>query len=208
MFEFENRFKCIGVIFIALVIVGLSLSIPKESIGSPKSENDATDFRKAKWGISKDEVKRLEKIEIIAESEEVLGYLGEVAGLKTLVIFEFGEDKLVSGYYFIEEKHTAKMNYIIDHNRIRELLIKKYGPPIHEYEKWIDNFYKDRRDKWGQAISEGHLMLGAEWETETTKIVIVLSGDNFELKNTIKYLSKAFAPLIDKKEQEEALDGL
>lgn len=37
------------------------------------------------------------------------------------------------------------------------------------------------------AVSVGHLAYGASWETSTTKVSLVLSGDNYKIKLVLSY---------------------
>jgi len=50
--------------------------------------------------------------------------------------------------------------------------------------------YKDDPQDWGMAVSAGHMIKYAKWETNTTNISIIMTGDNYEITTMVGYESK------------------
>lgn len=165
-------------------------------------------FRKAEWGMSKDQVKKIENIKISQENEEMIAYKGELSTFDVLILYVFTKDKLVRGIYGITESHMNKTDHISDYSILKELLNKKYGEPTQDTKHWKKDLYRDDPQEWGLAISVGHLTLFTAWETENTEITMALTGDNFKITHKVQYQSKALGGLEDKAKEEEALDDL
>ena len=107
-------------------------------------------FRNAKWGMTQDEVQRIEKNRLVDSSskEEVLRqifktqdsdsfllYEGDVGGVSCTIVYSFCENgQLKEGGYLLTENYyenpqgwnTAQKNY----KRIKHLLREKYGTAI------------------------------------------------------------------------------
>jgi len=56
----------------------------------------------------------------------------------------------------------------------------------------------------GLAISIGDLAYGALWETSTTKIDLMLSGDNYKIKLILSYISKELEEWVKQTKEKEA----
>ena len=88
-------------------------------------------------------------------------------------------------------------------------LTKKYGKPKMDFPGvWKNDLYKDDKSEWGFAVSLGHLAYGASWETSTTKIEIMLSGDNYKINLILSYFSKELEEWVKQTEEKEALKDL
>ncbi|GAH24772.1 unnamed protein product [marine sediment metagenome] len=58
------------------------------------------------------------------------------------------------------------------------------------------------------AISAGHLVYGSSWETSTTKIELMLWGDNYKINLTLFYTSKELEEWVKRIKEKEALKDL
>jgi len=151
-------------------------------VSSLCSATEEYDFRKTTWGMTKEEVKQIEG-EPPYETENELGYLDTVAGMKCVVFYTFENGKLTKGAYRFLVKHSNRNLYIDDYEIIKGLLTKKYGKPKYDRKIWKGGeYYKDEPDEWGFAISAGYLQLLAGWETEDTRILLFQKGDNYGIK--------------------------
>jgi len=156
------------------------------------SGNEKYDFRKTNWGMSKEQVKATEDKKPDIESEGMLAYEGTISGKNFVYIYFFSEDKLhtTSGSISTGE-HTNKNLYIGDYEELKETLTKKYGKPTLDKVTWKNDLYKNDEQDWGTAISIGHLVYVASWETSTTKIDLHLKGDdNYRINLILVYKSK------------------
>ena len=157
---------------------------------------DSFDFRQTKWGMSKEEVISSEEKKPDAAIKNIILYNDIAAiNLKCTLGYEFADDNLtMAGYHFTTE-HSNDNDHIDDFKRIKELLIKKYGTPKIDNETWQNDTYMHNPQLCGFAISSGHLIYSAVWETENTEIYLMLFGKNYIISHSLNYFSKAFKEL-------------
>ena len=63
-------------------------------------------------------------------------------------------------------------------------------------------------EDWGTAVAIGHLSQYTIWKLEDTQLILLLTGDNYEISLGIDYASLKFGILEEKKNEEKALDDL
>jgi len=67
--------------------------------------------------------------------------------------------------------------------------------------------YKDDYQRWGFAVSIGHLGYYAMWKTLQTSIVILLQGDNYDITLGIEYMSEELKELEEREKEKELLEN-
>ena len=173
------------------------------------AEGAKYDFRKTNWGMSKEQVKATEDKKPGFETDTKLGYEVKIGRYKFACMYSFLENKLYESGYIFTGKHTNKNLYIDDYEELKETLTKKYGKPKMDIPGlWKNDLYKDDKSHWGIAISVGHLVYGASWETSTTKIELMLWGDNYKINLTLFYTSKELEEWVKRIKEKEALKDL
>lgn len=112
------------------------------------------DFRKTKWGMSKEEVKESENFiffndkklnEFEAERygfDEHVVFRGGVNGKEVRVVYCFKNNLLVNTTQLFVEQYEDKSIYFKEYEYYKNLLIKKYGKPIVDEEIWQSRKYK------------------------------------------------------------------
>jgi hypothetical protein len=168
----------------------------------------ANDFRKAKWGMTKAQVKASESLTATKDMGETILYTGTLASFDVVVGYIFAGSKLVRAAYLVTEEHTNKTDHISDYNSLKELLVKKYGEPAEDKSYWKQDLYRDDPQHWGMALSMGHLVYYTKWETDRTAITMMLTGDNFEISHKIEYRSKNLGALEEKEKEAAAIGDL
>lgn len=182
----------------------------EEEIIPPKIES-TTGFRQALWGMSKEEVNKIETSEFLKEDKgggdfaglEMLIYKTEIGTLDAFIVYYFAKNLLTRARYLIMEDHTNKNLYLEDFKSIKSQLTSKYGNPERDDSIWSDDLYKDNPSDYGMAISVGHLMYVAEWYPPETEIQLLLKGDNYEINLWVEYTSDALRE-FDEKVREKA----
>ncbi len=167
----------------------------------------AQDFRQANWGMSKEEVRAIESAEPDYESEDGLGYDVTIDGKNFLCLYAFLEDKLYQAGYHYVDTHVNDNNYIVNFEELKELLIQKYGKPKVDEIIWKNDLFKDDIQHWGMAICMGHLEYYTAWENESTRTLIKLYGDNYEISMIIGYYSKQLEDWADNIQNKQALQN-
>jgi len=165
------------------------------------------DFRKVKWGMSKQEVLASETIKPAAQFEEGITYLTKVLNKHVGVVYRFVQNKLFSGGYILDEEHSNYNDFINDYKDFKKILTKKYGQPNYDRVFWYNDLHKDAYKNWGLAVSIGHLEYISRWDTASTRILCSLKGDNFKIGCIVDYNSKALMPLEIKQKEKKALDA-
>ena len=132
-----------------------------------------------------------------------LAYSVEVANLEAYAVYSFIDDTLVSAGYVFTEEHSNDNMSIKDFEKVKSILLRKYGQPSEDVLRWSNDLYKDQEDYYGFAISAGHLTMIATWHAERTAISLALSGDNYEISHAVLYESTAHADLKERKKQQE-----
>ena len=156
--------------------------------------------------MTKEQAEDTEKGKIIYDTEEILIYEGRLAGLACDIIYIFIERKLVRTKYLITEEHSNKNDYVSDYDSLKESLTKKYGQPIIDKRYWKHDLYKDDYQRWGFAVSIGHLSYYAMWKTLQTSIVLALYGDNYDITLVIEYKSEELKELEEREKEKELLE--
>ena len=177
----------------------------KESFSSGIQESSSVastiedpDFRNVKWGMSKEEVKRYAQEELTEADEGFINIETELLEKKVALLYQFNDkDQLYQAAYSSLEEHTNKNLYLEDYEQFKESLIEKYGQPSEDEEFWRSNLYRDNPGDYGMAVAVGDLVKRTTWETDNTKIVLGITGDNFEIGVVIVYFSKEITPPTD-----------
>lgn len=150
--------------------------------------------RNAKFGDSREIIKRYETAEILdetAEDEELgLFYLDNVDGEDAYICYLFNEDdKLASISYMFIENHTDHSIYISTFDNITEKITKKYGEPKVEKGK---GYLYDNCSNEAEALNIGQVKYRNTWETDDMSIVMYLAKDNYKISFILQYSSKIY----------------
>ena len=169
---------------------------------------NAQDFRDVSWGASKAEVRAAESTEELGEEEGRLYFESEVGGKTAGIVYDFLSDgRLAQAYYIFNEEHSNKNDYIDDFNEIEEILKRVYGPPDFDNINWKDDLYQDDPSEYGFAVSIGHVVYGASYNTETTAISHILTGNNYEITHITRYDSIELQDDVEQQQQESEDDA-
>lgn len=186
--------------FLSFVIFMLFLPI----ISNAKEK----DFRKANWGMSKQEVIKMEGKKPDHTKNNAMAYRDTVAGFTCFAGYGFIENKLTRGFYSFIHEHSNSTDFIGDYEKLKELLTKKYGAPVEDEVWWKNDLYRSDPQHWGMAIEVGHLVYYAVWKTEDTEIELNLFGENFHTSLRIDYTAKQFENLEKGEREKKELDAL
>ena len=183
-----------------IIMLVFSLFILNNGTTCLAEENDSQsvqyDFKKFCWGDTKEKVI---SVEGTPKSEEqmkginasFIAYKTNAVGLDVLLAYSFCEEGLYAVVYASMEEHSNDSLYIDDYNSFKSALEKKYGEPAIDKEIWQDDrkeeYYKKRK---GDALSYGYLSYYTVFFTDTTRIEMKMSSDNYKITTTIAYASK------------------
>ena len=165
-----------------------------EPTADPTPNSLPTDVRNARWGMTKDEVKAVEKENIIDEEETDILFNGRVSNKDCNILYSFNDKgELYRVALLFEEAHTNPNRYISDYNTIKEGLIEKYGKPELPTDSFWDGgerLYKDNPSDYGMAVLMGYLQYLSTWDNKKTSISLSLRGVSRKANLIVTYESK------------------
>jgi hypothetical protein len=175
--------------------------IQQEGEEEETAVNAETNFRGSRWGMSKQQILRMEGYPDEQDSSsglDIIQYLQTVLNMDCMVGFVFAENKLVKAKYSFLTKHGDKNQYIQDYSKIRDILVEKYGKPETESALWQDNRYKNEPSNWGQALSLGYLKYDSTWQDSETEIHLGLNGGRDKIFLVVEYAGLDYRDLAQK----------
>ena len=140
------------------------------------------DFRDIRWGMTKEEVKKSETLELLNELkleaaevqsygfDKTIIYYDETA--KAQIHYAFLNDRLTSVLKLFVGQYEDKTLYIETYEMYKVILTKKYGSTIDDEEIWRNDINKG---KYASALDAGDLVFHASWENTRTRIDLCLS---------------------------------
>jgi hypothetical protein len=137
-----------------------------------------------------DEVIEIEGVPDYTELPGFIGYEREVVGIPTFTYFTFFQGTLVQGLYIFQKEYVNPQSHIRDYERVFDALTSVYGDPIFD-DREIDELYRNDVGQWGFAISAGRGSFSTAWQTESTRLVMNLAGENFKVSFFLQYSDRA-----------------
>ncbi|MBN1982270.1 MAG: hypothetical protein JW795_12120 [Chitinivibrionales bacterium] len=152
-----------------------------------------SDFRKASWEMTKTLVKRSEDIQLIFESADTLKYKYILNEMNCTIIYCFKNDKLIAARYVIEQDHINPSQFNQDYYLLKKYLSSQYGGAVSQQDNWKNDLYQADTSRWGFAVSIGFLTRSAAWKGKSSKIILLMNGENHQINLSINYSSLATA---------------
>ncbi len=149
--------------------------------------NRLFDVRMARWGMTKDDVRKSENRPPLADETNRLEYKLQLLGLDSRIVYTFLNGKLAGAEYLIEQDDVNPFRFYEDFQHLKEYLVSLYGDPVSDDKTWSNDIYKGDEGNWGFAISLGFLTCRTIWQNTTTQIALNQSGGNHMIKTNIEY---------------------
>ena len=160
-------------------------------LAEKKAKLDASLAEKEKIWLDKDKeqfIIRLEE-EVKEYKKNISRLYNAIANLKVQLTKEKKD---------LEKEYADKLSELREEkNKLGTLLAEKEA----EYANKLSLLEEQSR---GLAISIGDLAYGASWETSTTKIDLMLLGDNYKIKLILSYISKELEEWVKQTKEKEA----
>ena len=190
-FQFKaNRWRLMArLVTVTILLVGLQ-GVPAEA-GKKKDY----DLRRLRWGMDQEQILKAEKARLAYQDRNYLVYSTKVLDRQVALEFHMGRNQLYRAVYRLAEHYIMEANYLKDYNDFKTILTKKFGAADKDEMKWRKPHLKGDPSQWGVAVSIGDLSCQTVWETPRTRVVLQLTGGNYEVTCTIDYLSKDLAHL-------------
>jgi hypothetical protein len=153
----------------------------------------AFDVRKARWGMTREEVKKSEDLQLLSQGNDLLEYKFVLLGIKSKIRYRFVNSRLASAEYVIEQDDVNPSRFYDDFQELKKYLRGLYGMPVADEKTWLNDIYKGDEKNWGFAISLGFLSCKTSWQNATTKISLNQTGGNHLIKTNIEYGARSGA---------------
>ena len=161
------------------------------------------DFRHNNWGDASSQIKRMEVFKLtdgyinIDQPKGWLLYKGIYMGKNAKLEYKFLNNKLIGVEVHFEPNFNAAKEYIEDYLQLSLELYTLHGTPSIgytsiPYEWFSDEIEEDYGgdlsdiDEWSKALEKGLLDFQCEWETENTRITILLGFEKMYVAKNIK----------------------
>lgn len=160
----------------------------------------SADFRNTTWGMTKEQVKETENIEIVNENPDKISYIETVVNYPALLVYKFHDNKLIWGSYSFQQVNDNDEEYLKDFIKFEEVISSKYGKG-KKLDKWNNSDSEFKNDP-AMAVRAGDLIMWSSWETPTTLIKLIMYGykDKFNIDSyyfSRKYKNEAEKPIQD-----------
>jgi len=165
---------------------------------------DNFDLRYTRWGMTQEEViKSEEKMDPVEITDTMVKYKTQIMRNSVELHYVFVDNKLIGAIYNLEDNYLNSDHFRNTYTKFKNALVKKYGQPVEERTDWINDTYKDFRNKWGFALSLGHVQYASSWETRNTTIECSLKEENYYVLCLIEYWSIEYSQLLEEIKKEE-----
>ena len=147
----------------------------------------AFDVRKARWGMTREEVKKSENLQLLSDRKDLVEYKFMLLGIKSRIQYKFQDNRLASAEYVIEQDDVNPSRFYDDFKALKGFLRQLYNTPVSDEKVWTNDIYKADEKNWGFAISLGFLTCKTSWQNATTKIFLTQTGGNHMINTAIQY---------------------
>jgi hypothetical protein len=151
------------------------------------------DVRKVKWGMSRQEVEKIEKNlkKINNKSNSKLCYHATILDYAADLVYSFSKNKLdiLTTTFDITKDDGDKMDA---YNGIKESLIAKYGEPTRADTFWIDGELRQHLRSMNMGLVYELKSLYTIWENvnNRTNIILALDNNDFKVSIAVEYSSQ------------------
>lgn len=154
-------------------------TIQREGDESGNQAGSKKNFRNTRWGMNKAQVVRIEGSPNHHERSgglDIIQYPQKILNMDCMIGYVFAHNRLTKAKYSFLANYEDKNQYIHSYEKIRDILIQKYGKPEAEKALWQDKQYQDDRSNWGLALSQGHFEVSSHWKDSETEIQLRVYG--------------------------------
>jgi hypothetical protein len=132
-------------------------------------------FRRASWGMTKDEVRRTEDAKLVREKDDELGYVGSLLGRQSIIMYNFRDGVLVKGEEGIQISDDVPDSPVC--TKLLALLERKYGKPEMPDNQVGKSVPLRTRSGYGFPADSGALSSLANWQALEVEITLLYYED-------------------------------
>lgn len=163
---------------------------PSVTPGPQSKPAEDLDFRGTKWGMSMEEVKKIELKKPEVETDDSLTYTGRFKNLLTYYNFKFKDDKLYRAGVVYSTKQKSAADYMNTYQDTMKEIIAAYGEPVIDGEQKTSPDAVIDPDKKAEAVCKGDLMMAAQWNLPRSIVVLMMRGNGTDCLISLIYLDE------------------
>lgn len=152
---------------------------PEAVQATPDAPGDAAagkhNFRVPVWGMTMDEIVNVEGTNPKNRTEDKINYETFIGGHGVFIDYQFDKGKLVRESLIFPEVKEDKNDYIREFRDIKDKFSAQYGQPVIDSSKNLTGEDIPNAKK-GDAVCEGKLVYGAQWDLPGTTARLVLNS--------------------------------
>ena len=131
-----------------------------------------------------------------------------IGGMKALLGFVLTSNVVGQLHLLLLEEHSDESGHVSDFEKLRSLLVEKYGEPDSDRSNWRNPLFRSEPSKFGLAVAAGHVARAVEWELEDTSVRLSISGDNYKVRVGVTYASRELRDAMREDRKREKLQDL
>ena len=165
------------------------------------------DFRKARWGMNKSQIKSSEKIKPFFEDEGRITYKDKMFETDVSINYFFEDKKLIKSQYLFDGTFTKGEDYITYFRKIKKNIVEKYGKAYKDDSKELDIMEVSHYQNIVDLVQRGEQSYEIIWDEPTTTVTLSLIGKNTftPIRLFVAYNSKKLKEIDDNKEVKKSL---
>ena len=180
--------------FLVLILLSFFVAFPA------CAQDMVGDVRNFIWGVSKDDVKKFEKVILFEDVDNALFFIDDWDDVKILVGYEFQDDKLFRVSIDFQKPNYPDPAKAVEFYVTRELeLDKTLGVKGQQETIWNDYYYANMPNHFPLAVLNGHVELVTKWQTPRSNVTMRMKAEDFNYTHRITYESRVL-----KEERQEA----
>ena len=139
------------------------------------------------WGASMARVLAAQPGTVIVRTGERLITHDRLASLPVAVTYRFRDGGLDAVSVLNRARHADRNEYIDDCVRLRRGLAVRWGEPYTDERAWRNDLFRERRERWGDAVAAGHLVYRVAWRSGGTGVVMTLASERLQVSHEVVY---------------------
>ena len=177
-----------------LTIAGLLAFALPASATSAALPADGKDFRAARWGQSRQQIRQQESGAPILNEGPLLAYAATISGHPCQVVYLFHDDKLCMGFYQWSDTHEDLGPYFDDATARRAELTAVWGDPQIERWDWEDPMFAGDASLRAEALGLGLVRYELGWMTARSIVALRMSGGSLKADIVVMYADRTCFP--------------
>lgn len=172
------------------------------------------DFRNVKWGMSFEDVKKLEESKLDTENnntgKKFLIYSANIADENCSLIYYFDrDDKLAYANYSFRIDAANLGKAVADYSRISGLITSEYKMQPTNQTKWFDSLFKNDSSQYFLALYKGFVKFEESWidsKRDSLHIFHSLNKDEYgSYGHTLMYFTREGTKTLMKEKKDSGL---